>query len=78
MTLIRNAARAFVGRLSSLVTTKQIYGDEAGPDPAARGFYWVHLTPYLFLHLACLGVIWDMRPVPAHALERGRTRRRTD
>jgi stearoyl-CoA desaturase (delta-9 desaturase) len=41
-------------RFLELLTTQQV----DGPDPAEKGFRWIHLTPYLFLHLACLGVIW--------------------
>lgn len=61
MSTVRAATGAVVGRLSSLLATRQIDGDKAGRDPATpaeRGFYWVHLTPYVFLHLGCLGVIW--------------------
>ena len=42
---------------------------------ARQGFLWweIDLTYYGLKVLAWLGVIWDLRPVPAHVLDEGRT-----
>jgi stearoyl-CoA desaturase (delta-9 desaturase) len=47
------------------------------PASARQGFYWweVDLTFYGLTVLAWLGLIWDLRPVPAHALARNRVDR---
>ena len=44
------------------------------PASARQGFYWweVDLTYYGLVVLKWLGLIWDLRPVPAHALSRDR------
>jgi len=54
MARLRDAA----GRLASLVSTAQVDGDLPGAVAERRGFHWVHVLPYVFLHLACLGVLW--------------------
>ncbi len=44
------------------------------PGAARQGFYWweLDITYYGLLALERLGLVWDLRPVPAHALARGR------
>ncbi len=48
------------------------------PASARQGFYWWELDPtwYFLIGLSRLGLIWDLRPVPAAALERDRARER--
>lgn len=45
------------------------------PASARQGFYWweVDLSFYVLRTLALFGLIWDLRPVPAHALNRKRS-----
>ena len=47
------------------------------PSSVRQGFYWweVDLSWYLLSLLRAFGLVWDMRPVPEHALERRRIRR---
>lgn len=42
------------------------------PASVRQGFFWweIDITWYLLLLLEKFGLIWDLRPVPAHALER--------
>lgn len=42
------------------------------PASARQGFFWweIDLTWYVLLLFEKLGLIWDLRPVPKHALER--------
>lgn len=44
------------------------------PASARQGFYWweIDMTYYLLLLLKSLGLIWDVRPVPAKVLVRNR------
>ncbi|MCX5661335.1 MAG: acyl-CoA desaturase [Planctomycetota bacterium] len=44
------------------------------PAAARQGFYWweIDVTYYLLLLLERVGLIWDLRPVPAHVLQRSR------
>jgi stearoyl-CoA desaturase (delta-9 desaturase) len=44
------------------------------PTSARQGFYWweVDLTFYGLYLLSKLGLIWDLKRVPAHVMERGR------
>lgn len=44
------------------------------PSAVRQGFYWweVDITYYLLAGLSRLGLIWELRPVPSHALERDR------
>lgn len=44
------------------------------PTAARQGFYWweIDLTYYGLLVLAKLGLIWDLKKVPAHILDKGR------
>ena len=44
---------------------------------ARQGFYWweVDLTYYGLLLLSKLGLIWHLKPVPAHILDAGRNDR---
>ena len=44
------------------------------PASARQGFYWweIDLTYYGLVCLSWLGLIWDLRPVPAHVLARNR------
>ncbi|MHC4948254.1 MAG: acyl-CoA desaturase [Planctomycetota bacterium] len=44
------------------------------PAAARQGFYWweIDVTYYGLVLLRRLGLIWDLRPVPLHALERDR------
>ncbi len=44
------------------------------PGAARQGFYWweVDITYYGLLLLERLGLVWDLRPVPEHALTRNR------
>ncbi len=44
------------------------------PASARQGFYWweIDLTYYGLVCLSWLGLIWDLRPVPAHVLTRNR------
>jgi len=49
------------------------------PASTRQGFYWweIDLTFYLLRLLAMIGVIWDLKPVPAHVrAATGRARRR--
>ncbi len=48
------------------------------PSSARQGFYWweIDITYYGLKLLERLGIIWDVRPVPARILESGRSRRR--
>jgi stearoyl-CoA desaturase (delta-9 desaturase) len=41
---------------------------------ARQGFYWweVDITYCLLRLLSCVGVVWDLKPVPPHALARNR------
>lgn len=43
---------------------------------ARQGSYWweIDVTYYLLYALARMGVIWDLRPVPAAVLAEGRAR----
>ncbi len=45
---------------------------------ARNGFYWweVDVTYYVLKLLSWVGLVWDLRPVPAHVLEEGRRRDR--
>ena len=44
------------------------------PASARQGFYWweIDLSFYALRALALLGLVWDLRPVPAHAMDRRR------
>jgi stearoyl-CoA desaturase (delta-9 desaturase) len=44
------------------------------PATARQGFYWweIDLTYYALVALKWTGLIWDLRPVPAHVLDRAR------
>ncbi len=44
------------------------------PASARQGFYWweIDLTYYVLRGLAAVGLIWDLRPVPARVLAEGR------
>lgn len=50
------------------------------PASARQGFYWweIDLTYYGLMVLSWLGLIRDLRPVPAHVLVRNRADRRPD
>jgi stearoyl-CoA desaturase (delta-9 desaturase) len=41
---------------------------------ARQGFYWweVDLSYYVLKTMSWLGIVWDLRPVPAHLLDEGR------
>ena len=47
------------------------------PMTARQGFYWweYDLTWYGLVVLSWLGIVWDLRPVPAHVLQMRRVRR---
>lgn len=47
------------------------------PSSVRQGFYWweVDLTYYGLWLLERIGLIWDLRPVPVHVLESGRSNR---
>jgi stearoyl-CoA desaturase (delta-9 desaturase) len=44
------------------------------PAAARQGFYWweVDLTYALLVLLSWFGIVWDLKPVPAHILREGR------
>jgi stearoyl-CoA desaturase (delta-9 desaturase) len=43
------------------------------PSSARQGFYWweIDLTFYVLKCLNCVGLVWDLRPVPEKVLRRG-------
>jgi stearoyl-CoA desaturase (delta-9 desaturase) len=45
------------------------------PASTRQGFYWYEydITYYILKVLSWLGIVWDLRPVPAKILEEGRT-----
>ncbi len=47
------------------------------PASARQGFYWweFDISYYILRTLAVFGIVWDIRPVPAHALERRRVKK---
>ena len=47
---------------------------QASQSSTRNGFYWweIDLTYYGLKVLSWLGLIWDLREVPAHVLEAGR------
>jgi stearoyl-CoA desaturase (Delta-9 desaturase) len=47
------------------------------PTSTRQGFYWweIDLTYYGLYFLSKLGLVWDLKRVPAHILEQGRVRR---
>jgi stearoyl-CoA desaturase (delta-9 desaturase) len=47
------------------------------PNSTRQGFYWweVDVTYYGLRALGWLGILWDIHPVPQHALTRGRVER---
>ncbi len=48
------------------------------PASARQGFRWwqIDLSYYALVGLSCLGVVWDLRPVPRHVQQAGRRRER--
>jgi stearoyl-CoA desaturase (Delta-9 desaturase) len=47
------------------------------PASTRQGFYWweIDVTYYILKMMSWLGIIWDLRPVPAHLLDEGRIAR---
>lgn len=45
------------------------------PASTRQGFYWyeIDITYYVLKVLSWLRIVWDLRPVPTHILEEGRT-----
>lgn len=50
------------------------------PTAARQGFYWweIDITYYGLLVLSKLGLIWDLKRVPAHILDKGRVSNRAE